>query len=155
MDIAAHVSAVQVALADLATDDEASTAAAQRLSAAIGPALQLQLLDLLGEVALEVSRQIPDGHLDLQLAGRDAALVYRADVPEAAPAPPDEGSDTARLTLRMPDSLKTSVEAAAASQNISTNAWLIAAARRHLAPASHAGPNPVSSNRRISGYIQN
>jgi hypothetical protein len=154
VDIAAHVSAVQVALADLVTDDEASHSAGQRLSNALGPALQLQVLDLLGEVALEVSQQIPDGHVDLQLAGRDAVLVYRADLPAPTPSA-DEGSDTARLTLRMPDSLKSAVEAAAAAQNISTNAWLIAAARRHLAPAPSAAGNPVSSNRRISGFVQN
>ena len=49
-----------------------------------GPALQLQLLDLLGEIALEVSAQLPDGRLDLQLAGRDPVLVYRG----IDPAPP-------------------------------------------------------------------
>lgn len=154
MDISAHVTTVQASLADLAWDDDNSQAIAQRLASAIGPVLQLQFLDALGEVALELTEQIPEGRVEVQLAGRDAVLVYRVD--PTAPAAPasDEGSDTARLTLRMPEALKVAIEAAATTEGISTNAWLVTAARGHLAPTT-SRRGTASSSRRISGYVQN
>jgi hypothetical protein len=153
MDITAHVTAIRGALEDVAGEGEAQQAMAGRMAAALAPALQLQLLDLLGEVALEVSQQLPDGHVDLQLAGRDVLLVYRAEPAAETPAPLD-GSETARLTLRMPDSLKSAIEAAADADGISTNAWLVAAARRRLSPTPGATNHPVSTGRRITGYVQ-
>jgi hypothetical protein len=153
MDITGHVTAIRGALEDIAGDDEAGQVMAHRMAAAVTPALQLQLLDFLGEVALEVSQQLPDGRLDLQLAGRDAVLVYRPEPTVEAPAALD-GSETARLTVRMPDSLKSAIEAAADSEGISTNAWVVGAARRRLSPSSGATNNPVSTGRRITGYVQ-
>ena len=153
MDLTAHVTAIGVALEDLAGDDEA-TQTAHRMATALAPALQLQLLDLLGEVALEVSEQLPDGRLDLQLAGRDAVLVYRADPAAEQPAPVEDGAETARLTVRMPDSLKSAIEAAAETAGVSINSWLVAAARRQLSPTTGSNKPPVSTNRRITGYIQ-
>ena len=153
MDITAHVTAIRGALEDIAGDDEAEQAAARRMAAAVAPALQLQLLDLLGEVALDVSQQLPDGHFDLQLAGREVLLVYRAEQAAETPAPVD-GSETSRLTVRMPDSLKSAIEAAADAEGTSTNAWLVAAARRRLAPTPGRLSNPVSTGRRITGYVQ-
>ena len=154
MDITAHVAGIGDALEAIAGDDEASQAVASRMATALAPALQLQVLDLLGEVALEVSEQIPDGRLDLQLAGRDAVLVYRADPATDRSAPVDDGSETSRLTLRMPDSLKSAIEAAAETEGVSTNAWLVGAARRGLSPTSGAVKSPVTTNRRITGYVQ-
>ncbi len=106
-------------------------------------------------MALEVSSQLPDGRLDLQLAGRDAMLVYRAEQESPVPrTPDDEGSETARLTVRMPESLKAAIELAAAADNVSTNAWLVGAARTRLTANRHRSPNPSTSTRRITGYVQ-
>ena len=153
MDITAHVTELRGALEDIAGDDEAARALADRLVAALTPALQLQLLDVLGEVALDVSQQIPDGHLDLQLAGREVVLVYRHEQEAESPAAV-AGSETARLTVRMPESLKSAIEAAADADGISTNAWLVVAARRRLSPSPGAPTNPVSTRHRITGYVQ-
>ena len=155
MDLTPHVAALRMALEDVAGDDAAGQAAADRMAAALTPALQLQLLDLLGEIALDVSAQLPDGRLDLQLAGRDAVLIYRAE--QEAPAPrtsDDEGSETARLTVRMPESLKAAIESAAAADDVSTNAWLVGAARARLTTSPRRSPNPSTSTRRITGYVQ-
>ena len=154
MDIGAHVAAIGAALEDISGEDEQSQALADRMTSALAPALHLQLLDLLGEVAMGVSDQLPDGHLDLQLAGRDAVLIYRPSPAVESRPPVDEGTDTARLTLRMPESLKNAIEVAAASDGLSTNAWLVSAARRRLSPTSGAPSNPVSTKRRITGYVQ-
>ena len=156
MDLASHVTALRLALEETAADDEAVQGLAHRMAATQGPALQLQLLDLLGEVALEVSPQLPDGRLDLQLVGRDAVLVYRADErPSVGPATPvDEGSETSRLTVRMPEALKSAIESAADAENVSTNTWLVAAARLRLSPSGTSTSTPVTSKKRITGYVQ-
>ena len=154
MDLTPHVAALRMALEDVAGDDAAGQAAADRMAAALTPALQLQLLDLLGEIALDVSAQLPDGRLDLQLAGRDPVLVYRGIDPAPPTATDDEGSETSRLTLRMPESLKAAIESAAAADDVSTNAWLVGAARARLTTSPRRSPNPSTSTRRITGYVQ-
>lgn len=155
METTPHVTAIREALEAVAGDDEQAQALAHRMTTALAPALHLQLLDLLGEVALEASGQLPEGRLDLQLAGRDAVLVYRAEPAAEAPAATDEsGTETARLTVRMPESLKSAIEAAADADGVSTNAWLVAAARRHLSPTAGPRRGPVSTGRRITGYVQ-
>ncbi len=154
MDLTPHVAALRMALEDVGGDDAAGQAAADRMAAALTPALQLQLLDLLGEIALDVSAQLPDGRLDLQLAGRDPVLVYRGIDPAPPTATDDEGSETSRLTLRMPESLKAAIESAAAADDVSTNAWLVGAARARLTAGPRRSPNPSTSTRRITGYVQ-
>jgi hypothetical protein len=154
MEITPHVEAIRAALEAVAGDDEASAAVADRLSHAVAPAVQLQLLDLLGQVALEVTSQLPSGRVDLQLAGRDALLVFTDSSPAASSAAaPDDDSGTARLTLRMSDALKAAVEQTAAQEGLSTNAWLVNAAKRALepAPSRRRGPGPGN---RLSGYTQ-
>jgi hypothetical protein len=154
MEITPHVEAIREALAAVAGEDEASVAVADRLVEAVAPAVQLQLLDLLGQVALEVSSQLPDGRLDLQLAGRDAVLVYTdTGSPPSAASTPDDDTATARLTLRMSDSMKSAVERAAEAAGQSTNAWLVAAARQCL-DTRPARRRSGGIGNRLSGYSQ-
>lgn len=124
MDLTPHLEAVRADLEALA--DDQTRANLERLTRAVEPALQLRLLDVLGEASLELSQQLPDGHAEVRVAARDASLVYVPEDPAAstAPAEEDEGG-TARLTLRMPESLKTKVEEAAAREGTSVNAWLV------------------------------
>jgi hypothetical protein len=124
MDLTPHLEAVRADLEALA--DDQTRANLERLTRAVEPALQLRLLDVLGEASLELSQQLPDGHAEVRVAARDASLVYVPEGPAAstAPAEEDEGG-TARLTLRMPESLKTKVEEAAAREGTSVNAWLV------------------------------
>jgi hypothetical protein len=131
MELARYVEALQADLAAIAAvGDDATAEAARRLSAALGASTGLRLLDALGEVALELNAQLPLGRVEVRLAGQDPSLVY---VEEGAPAPaaPDEGS-TARISLRLPESLKASVEAAAAREGVSVNTWLVRALARSV-----------------------
>ena len=78
------------------------------------------------------------GHVEVRLAGRDPELVY-VDEPVVADEPPAPGDDlSARITLRLPDGLKASLEAAAAREGISTNAWIVRALARALEPRASA-----------------
>lgn len=151
MDITPHVESIRSRLAAAAGPDGAAAESAERMSLALEPTLHLQLLDLLGQAGLELSDQLPDGHVELRLAGRDAELVYSPDETSPPPAQPDQDAATARLTLRMSDQLKGTVERVAAQQGLSTNAWLVAAVKQALdkqAKGSRRGGN------RLSGYAQ-
>jgi|SRR5690242_129389 len=123
------VTRLQSDLAAIAALGDAPTAAAgERIAAALEGALRTRLLDLLGEAAVELDAQVPEGAVELRLAGGEPQLVYTAR-PGAAPAPaePDEDGASARITLRLPERLKTQAEDAAARAGTSLNTWLVRA----------------------------
>ena len=136
MELEPHIEALRGEIQRLASlGDEQAAAAAARLSDALGPTLSLRLLGLLSEAALEVSSQLPAGHVELRLAGQEPSLVY---VPDEAPAQAASAEDglTARITLRLPDSLKSSLEAAASQEGVSLNTWIVKALARGLSIAT-------------------
>jgi hypothetical protein len=151
MQMAHHIHAIQQDLAAAAAvaHDEATAEAARRLSVALESSLHLRLLDLVTEAAAELSATLP-GRVDVRLAGREPELVYVDAAEEPSPAPPagDDGL-TARITLRLPESLKAQVEAAAAQASLSANAWIIRALARGL-----ESPRSTRAGRRLSGYAQ-
>jgi hypothetical protein len=130
-----HIQAIQQELAATAAlGDEEAAEAARRMGEALAATLHLHLLDLLGEAALEITGQIEAARVEVRLAGRDPELVVVAD--EAASTEPvgfgEESSG--RITLRLPESLKAGIEAAADREGISTNAWLVRTIARSLEP---------------------
>ena len=127
--------------------DERSAQIAQRLAEALGSNLRLKLLDLLSQAAVELSSKLPSGHVEIRLVGQEPELVF-VDVPgEAAGMAGEELS--ARISLRLPESLKGAVEQAADREGVSTNAWLV----RAIARAAESRPVKVSG-KRLSGYAQ-
>src|SRR4051812_13954997 len=149
MQLEPHIDALRGEIERMASlGDEQAAAAAARLSDALGPTLSLRLLGLLSEAALEVSSQLPAGHVELRLAGQEPSLVYVADEAPAQPAAADDGL-TARITLRLPDSLKGSLEAAASQEGVSLNTWIVKALARGL---SIAAATKIGS--RLTGYGQ-
>ena len=154
MELARHVEAIQTDLAAAASlGDESSAEAARRLGQALESSLHLRLLDLFTEVAVGLTAQLPSGHVEVRLAGRDPELVFVDDEPaEAAmaPAAPDGDGMTARITLRVPEGLKVSIEAAAQREGVSTNSWLVRALSRALEPR----PARSGGRNRLQGYAQ-
>jgi HicB family len=148
MELEPHVESLRAELGRLAElGDEHVAAAAQRLSEALGATLSLRLLGLLSEAALEVSSQLPAGHVELRLAGEEPSLVYVPD--DTTQAASAEDGLTARITLRLPDSLKTSLEGAAAQEGVSLNTWIVKALARGL---SIAAASRIGS--RLTGFGQ-
>lgn len=156
MELSPHLAALRADLAAAAAvgSDEVARAASL-LGDAIEPALRLVLLDLLAEAAAELSDQLPGATVDLRLRGREPELVASvAASPAAPPAAEAAGEDgTARLTLRLPEALKSRAEAAAASESLSVNSWLVRAVSSALDPrpafpflGGSGGP------RRLQGY---
>jgi hypothetical protein len=149
MQMAPYVQALQEDLANAASlaADEATHEAGRRLAQALESSLQLRLLDVLSEVALSLNSQVP-GRVEVRLAGREPELVYTEDEEaEPAAAPPDDAL-TARITLRLSDSLKAQVELAAARESVSVNSWIVRALARGLETRS------VRAGRRLTGYAE-
>lgn len=128
---------------------DAVAEAAERLAQALRASAGMRLVETLGEAALEVSQQLPEGHVEVRLAGPDPQLVYVGPERAEAPAVPDDDGLTARITLRLPDALKRELEAAAAREGVSLNTWLVRALSRS------AAPTPRRVGRRLSGYAKN
>src|ERR1700757_1615213 len=109
MQIESHINALREELQRMASlGDESTAHAAELLSVALESSLARRLQDILAEAALELNSQLPDGHVEIRAAGRDLELVLvREDggAPEAVDDPL-----SARITLRLPESLKQRVE---------------------------------------------
>ena len=67
---------------------------------------------------------------------------------ETAPSEPADEAFTARITLRLPESLKARLEDAANRHSVSVNTLLVQALQRHLEPRSPSS----GSRRRLTGY---
>ena len=133
-----------------ALGDESTSRAAELLSAAIESSLGRRFQDALAEAALELNDQLESAHVELRVAGHDLQLVLvREDgtVPEQA----DEAF-SARITLRLPESLKQRVESAAAREGASVNTWLVQALQRAVEPRR---PSSSGSRNRLTGYGRN
>jgi HicB family len=149
MQMAPYVQALQQDLAAAAAvaGDEAARETGHRLAQAIEPALHLRLLDLLGELSLSLTAQVP-GRVEVRMVGREPELVYvEEEEPEPAQAAPDDAF-SARITLRLPEGLKAQIEVAASTEGASVNTWIVRALQRGLEPRSR----PVRPGRRLSGF---
>jgi HicB-like protein involved in pilus formation len=150
MQLENHVQAIREELAAAASvGDEATAEAARRIGEALGASLHLHLLDLLGEAAAELGSQIEPSRVEVRLAGRDPELVVVADETSEAGSLGVGEEYSGRITLRLPESLKSGIEAAAARDGVSTNAWLV----RMLARTLEQQPSRKSRNR-MQGYAQ-
>jgi hypothetical protein len=121
---------------------EDARALAERLTAPLGSAVRLMLLDALSAAADEITRELAPGSVELRLrAGSPEFVVAGAgDEPEPAAsddpppfAPQEEEGATARINLRLPEQLKAGVEQAAGRERLSVNAWLVRLAAGALA----------------------
>jgi hypothetical protein len=154
MDLQPYVDAVrhELTVAARAGGDEAAELA-DRLTAPLESALRLALLDALSAAAAEITRELAPRSVDLRLRGRDPEFsVGPAEQASAAePFSADDGG-TWRVTLRLPDGLRPTVEAAARRDGISLNAWLVRAAAA-AAGAGTSGP-AQSAGRHITGWVR-
>ena len=132
-----------------AVGDDAVGEAARRLTTAVGASAGLRLLDALTEAALELSSQLPSGHVEIRMSGQDPSFVYVEEEGEAPAPPAGEDSLVARISLRLPEGLKLAIEAAATREGVSVNAWLVRSLAR--AVGSTGGGTRISRNR-LTGY---
>jgi hypothetical protein len=168
MDLTRYVAELQHQLATTAAagGDDARELAGS-LTAPLGAAARLVLLEALATAANEITAELAPGSVDVRLRGSDPEFVVTpppattfepAEPPEPPPAAvldPDDVS-TSRTTLRLPDQLKAQVEAAAAREGVSVNTWLVRAVAAALRTATTARPtarNPGTSGR-LTGWVR-
>lgn len=150
-----------------AAGDERTRETARLLSAALDPAARLCLVEAMTAVADEVTSAWGQGSVEIRMHGREPQVVVTAShavpappappPPPAAPAAPgeedtDDGS-TARITLRLPEGLKSRAERTAAAEGLSVNAWLVRAVAAALQPGS-PGPSQPHFGRRMTGFAR-
>jgi hypothetical protein len=63
----------------------------------------------------------------------------------------DEGDNDARISLRLPESLKSQIENAARAEGVSVNSWLVRAANSALSPGQSFRAHGHGG--RITGWI--
>lgn len=147
MQIEGYVQALRDDLVRVAAvGDESTARAAELLAVALESSLGRRLQEALGEAALELSSQLDSGRIEVRIAGGDPELVLVRD--DGAVAEPADEAFTARITLRLPESLKARLEAAATREGVSVNTWLVHMLHNVAEPRGHSG----GSRRRLTGY---
>jgi HicB family len=160
MDLSPYVDAVRAdleAAAAAGSDDTRATAAL--LSGALDASLRLCLLDAMSALAAEVTAS-SDVEVELRMHGREPQVVVTSAPPDEPPVevaePFDDDGDrgTARLTVRLPESLKEQAEQQAVRHGLSVNAWMV----RAVQVALHAAVPPNTAYgrgpRRTTGFAR-
>jgi len=157
MDLTPHITSVEDSLAAAAAagdEDTARTAAA--LAAALEPATRLAIMNALSELALEVTGELEDRVVELRLEPGEVRVVVSSvpgsDAEEGRPVEAAEaGGETSRITLRLPESLKSQAERAAEAAGVSLNTWLTRSVQESL-----LGKRPAATQvtaHRVRGWV--
>lgn len=133
MDITPYVERLREHLAQsAAAGDEQIRNAADRLALALDPSMRLALMEALSQAADEITSEMRDGSVDVRLNGRELEFVVAAPTPAPAAATATTSADdeeddgaTARITLRLPESIKTRAEELASKGGSSLNTWIV------------------------------
>lgn len=176
MDLKQYVDNVRRELAVVAeAGGDDARALAERLSAPLGSAIRLTLLDVLSVAANEITRDLAPGSVELRLRDGDPSFAVTPPVvepttsagrsdetpnppvkaaPDLANDPDDDGAMT-RINLRLPEHLKARIEEAAGNEGRSVNAWLVRAATAALRPQNPPqATEGVRSTQHFSGWVQ-
>ncbi len=161
-------------LASAGSSDGEAMALAERLASSVASATRLTMLDVLSAAADEITRDLVPGSVEVRLRGRNPHFVVTppgldelpaedfeaataAPVPEGAPPLPsgNEGA-VGRINFRPPEQLKARIEAAAAQEAMSVNAWLVRVATAALDPGTsqpRPGNRGSGPTRRYVGWV--
>jgi len=180
MDITPYVDTLRrdlVAAAEAGSDELKQ--AAERLAYALDPSARLALMEAISHAAAEITAELPEGSVEVRLVGRELDFVVEIAPPSAMPAPPpppappvveEEDGDLARITLRIPEAVKSRAEEKAAAAGQSLNTWMVglvrSATNEHsinvdidLSSVPFVGYDPFAANRkqgnnrRLSGWL--
>ena len=93
-----------------------------RLIPTLAPVLRTRLLEALTEIAEELKDQLPGAHLEARVQGDEIELIY---IEDSSTHRENLADCNARITLRLPEDLKSRIESAATKEGISLNSWLL------------------------------
>jgi hypothetical protein len=135
MDITPYVERLRHDLGQAAAaGDEHIREAADRLTLALDPSMRLALMEALSQAAAEITTEMRAGSVEVRLTGRELEFVVEqtapgGPAPAAAPPPgadeEEDDSATARITLRLPESVKAKAEELAGRTGSSLNTWIV------------------------------
>lgn len=171
MDLTPFVDGIRrdlLAAAEVAGKD--ARVAADRLVGSLDAAIRLALMDALATAADEITAELAPASVEVRLRGREPVFVVTAPLPPTPPAPPppppplgadgDDGAQ-ARISLRLPDTLKGRIEDLAGTIGVSVNAWLVRALNDAVSDVNQAagttGSSPHQRARRgssLSGWAR-
>jgi hypothetical protein len=159
MNLSPYIDSVRAGVANASSlADEHTQQVAERIGVAIDSSTRLALIQALSDAAGSISAEIAPSSVELRIVGQDPEFVVSIQtsqseptllMPEPEPAseeaaepPMTEAEDepVARITLRLPQSVKTRVDEMASADGISTNAWLIRAIMDALSERSGSRP---------------
>lgn len=134
MDITPYVERLRQDLTQsAAAGNEQIRDAAERLALSLDPSMRLALMEALSQAAAEITTEMRTGSVEVRLTGRELEFVVAQSVPgeptAAAPGPMEEDDEsdaaTARITLRLPEGVKTRAEELANKYGSSLNTWIV------------------------------
>ena len=157
MELSPYIESVRAGVTNASSlADEHTQQVAERLGTAIESSTRLALIQALSDATASISAELAPSSVELRMVGQDPEFVVSVQTAEAEPTllMPEPGGDApgdstamdadeepvARITLRLPQSVKARVDEMASSEGISTNAWLIRAVMDALSERS--GPRP-------------
>jgi hypothetical protein len=173
MDLTPYVDGLrQELLAAAGADDAEASALAARLTASVVSATRLTMLDVLSAAADEITRDLVPGSVEVRLRGRNPHFVVMApssyeqfddDLPPTDTIAPDESAalpsldgPVGRINFRPPEQLKAQIEAAAAKDGLSVNAWLVRVTTAALNPragSARSGKRDSGPTRQFVGWV--
>ena len=150
MDLSQYVQTVRDGVSSAAAlADDHTREVAERLGGSIESSTRLALIAALSDATSSISAELAPSSVEVRMVGQDPELVVSVPKSEAEPTvlqPPTYGEPTdedvlveaddepvARISLRLPQSVKAKVDDVAAAEGISTNAWLTRAVMDALA----------------------
>ncbi len=166
MDLSPYLDTVREGVTTAAAlGDDATRRTAERLGGAVEASTRLALIRALADAAAQISAETAPTSVELRMSGPDPELVVvipapspeptlllpdgparpddpSADDPLVEPAETDEDEPVARISLRLPASVKSRVDEKADRDGISTNAWLLRAVMDALDERPAAPPPP-------------
>lgn len=159
MDLTPYVDGIKqdlMAAAEVAGPDAAPVA--DRLLAALDAAIRLAFLDALSAAADEVTSELAPGAVEVRLRQGQPSFVVTPPPADAPVEPPTvlhddpAGATSARITLRLPEALKTRVDAAATVDGLSVNTWIVRALTSSVRDAQPHRPGKIGQS--FQGWVR-
>ncbi len=168
MKLSPYIEALQKNLkASAAPAGKEVASAAELLASAVESSVRLSLIEAMSDATEEITDALGGQSVEARLRGREIEFVVsEVEHPPMAEPPDDDESEkptgeVARISLRLPEQLKESVEKAASAANVSVNSWLVQAiaaavgASTGSAAEHFAGPpRRARFGRRYTGYAK-
>lgn len=159
MELTSYLDSVRAGVQNAAAlADDHTKHVAEQLGAALESSSRLALLQALSDATGEISTELAPGSVEVRMSGADPTFVVNLpsvghdDVTRLVPESADEQADPttdplggdgdelqARISLRLPQSVKDKVDEFASADGVSTNTWLLHRIAEALADRSGPG----------------